>query len=167
MAALNFPSPASNGQIFIDSASGNKYTYDATRSAWRNSANSLTTTILSGNSAPASPVNGTVWWNTDLGRLFIYYTDSGNTSSWIEASPASPTIDGSIITGYINPIYNLTNASFTVANAAFGAANNVAPQVTPAFNTANAAYTQANSAYVAANTAASSGGLSPFLLMGA
>ena len=35
-------------------------------------------------------------------------------------------------------------ASFNTANAAYGAANNVGPQIAPAFNTANAAYNAAN-----------------------
>ena len=39
---------------------------------------------------------------------------------------------------------NKVNAIYTVANAAFASANNVAPQVTPAFQTANLAYAAAN-----------------------
>lgn len=39
------------------------------------------------------------------------------------------------------------NTAFDVANAAFGSANNVAPQVAPAFNTANAAYGIANASF--------------------
>ena len=96
-----------------------------------------------GQTAPAS-ANGALWWNSDLGRLFIYYTDPANTGSWIEASPSAATIEAAIITGYINPVYNASNAAFTATNAAFGvanasfaAANNVGPQIAPAFNTAN------------------------------
>ena len=91
--------------------------------------------------------------------MYIYYTDA-NSSQWVEASPSAATIDGSIITGYINPVYDIANAAFNhsnitynatnsvfgVANAAFNSANNVAPQVAPAFNTANAAFAKANSA---------------------
>ena len=43
-------------------------------------------------------------------------------------------------------------ASFNTANAAYGAANNVGPQIAPAYNTANQAYTVANAAFGKANT---------------
>mgnify|MGYP003333773095 CR=1 FL=1 len=110
-----------------------------------------------GQTAPAS-ANGALWWNSDLGRLFIYYTDPANTGSWIEASPSAATIEAAIITGYINPVYNTANAAFTAANnvgpqiapafntanAAFAAANNITPQIAPSYNTANAAFAKAN-----------------------
>ena len=51
-----------------------------------------------------------------------------------------------------NLVFDAVNTAFNVANAAFGSANNVAPQVAPAFNTANAAYTLANVAYTATNS---------------
>jgi len=33
------------------------------------------TTVVVSNTTPASPTQGNLWWNTDLGKLFIYYTD--------------------------------------------------------------------------------------------
>ena len=57
------------------------------------------------------------------GKLFIYYTDPANTSSWVETSPSASAIEGSIITGYINPVYDTMNVAFGVANNAYGKAN--------------------------------------------
>jgi len=37
--------------------------------------------------APTSPSEGELWWDTDAGKLFIYYID-GDTSQWVEASPS-------------------------------------------------------------------------------
>jgi hypothetical protein len=37
-----------------------------------------------GSAAPASPLAGQMWWDSDSGRLYIYYND-GNTSQWVEA----------------------------------------------------------------------------------
>jgi hypothetical protein len=51
-----------------------------------------------------------------------------------------------------NLVYTTTNAAFDVANAAFGSANNVAPQVKPSFDTANAAFTHSNLTYNAVNS---------------
>ena len=97
-----------------------------------------------GQTAPAS-ANGALWWNSDLGRLFIYYTDPANTGSWVETSPSVSSIESSIITGYINPAYNTANAAFNTANASYNTAN-------ASYNTANASYNTANAAYANANS---------------
>lgn len=33
--------------------------------------------------APTVPANGSLWFNTEMGRLYMYYVDA-NTSQWIE-----------------------------------------------------------------------------------
>ena len=35
---------------------------------------------------PASPTAGQLWWDSDSGRLYIFY-DDGNTSQWVEVVP--------------------------------------------------------------------------------
>lgn len=37
--------------------------------------------------APSSPTAGTPWWDSSVGRLFIYYND-GTSSQWVDASPS-------------------------------------------------------------------------------
>lgn len=37
-----------------------------------------------GDSAPSSPTNGDLWWNSNIGTLYIYYQDS-NSSQWVES----------------------------------------------------------------------------------
>lgn len=41
-----------------------------------------------GNTAPAGAIQGQLWWNTDYGKLLIYYTDS-DSSQWVEAYQAN------------------------------------------------------------------------------
>ena len=36
--------------------------------------------------APSNAVSGDLWYDTDDGRMFVYYTDA-NTSQWVDASP--------------------------------------------------------------------------------
>ena len=43
-------------------------------------------TVNIGETPPANPGEGDLWWNEDTGRLFIFY-DDGNTSQWVDASP--------------------------------------------------------------------------------
>ena len=43
--------------------------------------------------APASPTAGDLWWDSDDGRLKVYYTDATPDSQWVDASPlGSPTL---------------------------------------------------------------------------
>jgi len=39
-----------------------------------------------GNNEPTNNSSGDLWWNTDLGRLLVYYTDE-DSSQWVDASP--------------------------------------------------------------------------------
>ena len=59
-----------------------------------------------GNTVPASPIVGSLWWDTDSGRMFIYYTDA-DSSQWVEASPSG---------GAVNVSQLLANTSGTVFN---------------------------------------------------
>ena len=97
-------------------------TYSVANAAF-NKANTTTGGANVGQTTPAVASLGSLWWNSDLGKLFVYYTDPANTSLWVETSPSAATIEGAIITSYINPLSDITNAAFTTANAAFNAAN--------------------------------------------
>lgn len=43
--------------------------------------------VVISDTSPASPVAGTQWWDSSVGRLYIYYND-GNSSQWVDASPS-------------------------------------------------------------------------------
>ena len=131
--AINFPNSPTNGQIFIDGSSGNRWVWDTANTCWK-STSTFTQTITVSTTSPGTPVVGQLWWNQDYGRLFVYYND-GDSYQWVDASPSD--YNGTAA-------YGVANAAFGVANAAFASANNVAPQVTPAFQTANLAYAAAN-----------------------
>lgn len=52
-------------------------------------ANSVTGGSINVSSVgPTGNANGSLWWNTDLGRLLVYYVD-GSSSQWVDASPDS------------------------------------------------------------------------------
>lgn len=48
------------------------------------------TNVPSGTTPPTNPTpeSGNLWYNSDEGRLYIYYVDA-NTSQWVDASPDS------------------------------------------------------------------------------
>lgn len=117
------------------------------------------------NTSPVTPDSGDLWWNTNYGRLFLYYND-GDTSQWVDTNPGAsvgPVFDvANASFGVANAAFAAANAApnsarvntiFTVANAAFNAANNAVTDYSPAFNVANAGFTVANAAFNAANNA--------------
>lgn len=121
--ALVFPSSPTNGQVFTDTGTGNRYVYDASKGVWKYSSNNVGVTV--GTAPP--PINqvapGAMWYNTNTGRTFILY-DDGDSKQWVENIPAPGNFDSSTVAGYANaasilavaPAYNTTNAAFAKAN---------------------------------------------------
>ena len=110
--ALNFPNSPTNGQIYTDTSSGNRWSWDAANTAWI-STSTFTQTITVSSTQPGSPVVGQLWWNQDYGRLLVYYND-GTSSQWVDASPSDAT---NVLA------YSQANTVFVVANAAYANAN--------------------------------------------
>jgi len=51
--------------------------------------------VTVGNILPEDPVNGNLWFNTDSGKLYVYY-DDGDTQQWVQPTVPSPeTFSGS------------------------------------------------------------------------
>jgi hypothetical protein len=53
---------------------------------------------------PSPAVNGQLWWDNNLGRLFIYYIDPSTDQQWLEASPNIDGVNGgAAFTGVNSP----------------------------------------------------------------
>ena len=104
-------------------------------------ANSPLASVNVSETGPTSPSAGNLWWNSNTGKLLIYFTDADATSQWVEAYGSG----GGTETGQIASAFNQANAAYNQANTAYGVA----------FDQANTAYNQANSAFNEANTAES------------
>jgi len=105
--AINFPDSPTNGQVF---QSGNiKYTYNATSAVWNSTdASTIVTaesTMTISDTAPSNPEVGAMWFDSSIGKSFIYYND-GNSSQWIQMNPNTQSgpagADGSSVTAYAN-----------------------------------------------------------------
>jgi hypothetical protein len=81
--AINFPTSPANNET---------YTYGTQTWYWANNygvwQGSTGASFSISSAAPSSPKNGDLWWNNDLGLLFIYYND-GDTSQWVSAIPSA------------------------------------------------------------------------------
>ena len=90
---------------------------------------------------PSLPSDGQIFVDPTTGSKYVY---EAATTKWKSIQHTG------VITAYG---FDKANAAFSVANAAFGSANNVGPQIAPTYNTANAAFIHANSAFNVANNA--------------
>lgn len=79
MTALNFPLNPSDGDTF-----GN-YIYNGTRGVWSVQANvpGVSSRYQISATAPTTPQNGDMWFNSTDGITYMYYVD-GDSSQWIE-----------------------------------------------------------------------------------
>jgi len=75
---------------------------------------------------PSSPEDGNLWYNSDQGRLYIYYND-GNTSQWVDASPDSwdpstypDTTNSSSQSGTLDDRYVMANGDDMTGNLTLG-----------------------------------------------
>lgn len=92
--------------------------------------------------APSGPISGDLWWNSNYGKLLLYYND-GNSSQWVDTNPGSD--------AFIDPVYDLANAAFNRANAGFTVSNSGYTVANAGFTVANAGYTVANAVYTISN----------------
>ena len=104
------PPNARSGDLWWDSDEGelNVYYQDANSAQWVIANSGIGTTAGSGgggggsggganvtvsSNPPTSPTpsNGDLWWDSDVGELYIYYTD-GDSNQWVETSGGSETV---------------------------------------------------------------------------
>lgn len=117
--ALTFPTSPTNGQIFTDTTTGNRYIYVSASGLWKFASNSVGMSVSS--TPPSNVAPGAMWFNREIGRTFVYY-DDGDSKQWIETVPAGA-VDTNTIAGYVNPVFASMNGAYTTANAGFGVAN--------------------------------------------
>jgi len=75
-------STPSDGQALVWNASGNTWQPGTVSGGGGGSY-----VVPTQDDAPLNPTDGTLWWESDTAKLKVYY-DDGNTSQWVDASPA-------------------------------------------------------------------------------
>jgi hypothetical protein len=89
------PTSPSDGDLWYDSVGGRLYVYyqDPNTSQWvdvapQGGGGGGGASVTASATAPTSPTDGALWYDTNSGRLFIYF-DDGDTSQWADAAPQS------------------------------------------------------------------------------
>ena len=101
------PPNARSGDLWWDSDEGelNVYYQDVNSAQWVLANSGIGTTTGGGGGGggggganvtvssdpPGSASNGDLWWDSDIGELYIYYTD-GDSNQWVETSGGSETV---------------------------------------------------------------------------
>ena len=122
------PSSPSSGDLWFNSTSLKTFVYyaDGSSSQWlpsnpvglRGPAGLAGLTVAASDTAPSSPTAGDVWFDSSVGKTFIYYTDA-DSSQWIQMNPAtSQSSGGSSVTEYAN-LAAFSSSGNTVGDFAF------------------------------------------------
>lgn len=75
---------STNDVLTIEAGSGIAIVGDAINDKITISATSSGASVTVSDTAPVSPSNGDLWFNSSLGKLLIYYND-GTSSQWVES----------------------------------------------------------------------------------
>ena len=110
--------PNATGFIGVPGVGGTFLQFTGAGFTWTTPSSSPTMFI--GEAPPASPVNGTTWWRSDIGAAFIFYAD-GTSSQWVPMTPQGAgvvnVVGGSGTGGVtsVSPGIGLTNTGTTTA----------------------------------------------------
>ena len=85
--AINFPNSPSDG----DTHQG--FTYNSAKSKWSKVSGGGGSSVTVSDSAPSSPSDGDMWYNSLSLKMFVYYND-GSSSQWVPASPQQAGVAG-------------------------------------------------------------------------
>ena len=89
-------SDSTNDDILI-TAGNNINISNVTADGFTLSSTDAGATVTTSDSAPNSPSDGDLWWNSDEGRLKVYYQDT-DSSQWVDASPPLTPQTGATVT---------------------------------------------------------------------
>ena len=83
--ATNFPNSPSNGATHT--FGGTTYTYNSSRGVWQAAGGGAS--VTTDDTAPSSPSDGDLWWDSDGGKMYVYYEDA-DSSQWVSVSVPGP-----------------------------------------------------------------------------
>jgi len=88
MAAVNLPDNPANGTT--QTVGGITYTYNSSKGYWTAAASSGGgggggASVTTDDTAPSSPSDGDLWWDSDGGKMYVYYEDT-DSSQWVSVS---------------------------------------------------------------------------------
>ena len=93
------------GGVTISSpVDGQALVFDGVSGEWINAEGGGGGSINISATAPLDPANGDLWWDSDNGRMYIYY-DDGTSAQWVTASGGQAVISDTAPVGYNGQIW--------------------------------------------------------------
>ena len=119
---LDFPANPTTGQE-AKLTNGITYQWDGQKWNTRLVESYANTGGNPGTTPPANPANGTFWWDSENGQLYIYYTDA-NSSQWMQAAVLGTTYDslGNVVTNAELSARNLPSGTYDLSLGLEGSA---------------------------------------------
>jgi len=108
--ALNFPDTPSLNQTFT----ANNVTWRWTGTYWKSQGTGASLYI--GDSAPANPAGGTMWFESTTGKTYVYYKDA-DSNQWVELGGSSASTALSLSAFSTTNLAEGSNLYFTTARA--------------------------------------------------
>ena len=118
--AIAFPTPnMGDPSTLIVTEAGITWTWNNTLGVWSTDISSASDDTAIGDTPPASPQEGDLWWNSNTGQLFLFYQDA-TCEQWVAAATSTatapePTSD-QIVAALLNAL-----PSYASISAALGA----------------------------------------------
>ena len=126
MAAFDFP--ATGGQAgdgsykYTPAGTELEYSWFLPPGVWKLTAGGGSgggATIEVGPTPPSPAAQGDMWFNSDDGRLYVYYVQANGQQQWVDAAPAQG-FDGGVVNHSITtPERTITDSAFDLATGPY------------------------------------------------
>jgi microcystin-dependent protein len=94
------PTLSIEGFLWWDDTNSSLKVYDD--SQWKEVAPNISTQVAVSDTPPGGAGNGSLWFDTESGRIYVYYIDA-DSSQWVVASPLEPAIAGNVVSSTTAP----------------------------------------------------------------
>lgn len=120
MAAFNFPPTTgepTDGSFKYDTGSGIIYSWNGV--TWTVDAEGGGgASIEISPTPPAGADAGDLWWNTNDGKLYVYYVQADGRAQWVEATPGD-TFDGGVVNSSITTPERTVTTEFDLSTGPY------------------------------------------------
>jgi hypothetical protein len=82
-SSANRPSAPYVGEIYFDTTLGKLIVWNG--SDWKVSVQEGEASVHVGDTPPSNPISGQLWYYSNAGRIFVYYTDGTGNSQWVQS----------------------------------------------------------------------------------
>ena len=124
MAAFNFPATngvAGDGSFkYTPTGTELEYSWYSPPGVWRLTSGSGGGATIEVSPTPPSPANqGDLWFNSDDGRLYVYYVQGNGQEQWVDAAPAQGFDGGPINSSITTPERTITDSDFDLSTGPY------------------------------------------------